>query len=258
MTSLATLGWVAAPLPAGVVGGFTTRYADLADHVGGDPERDSLNLADHVGDEPERVAANRQRVARALDAELRIARQVHGATTVVADDTWPAAGAAESQAVVPEADAVVTTTPGLAVAVVVADCVPVLLADPVAGVVAAIHAGRPGLAAGVVRSALDTVSRLGGDPARSYAVLGPAICGRCYEVPDRMRDDVAGRVPQSWSTTRWGTAALDLPAGVTAQLTDAGVRVTDLGLCTLTDDRFFSHRREAPTGRFAGVIRLAR
>jgi hypothetical protein len=135
----------------------------------------------------------------------------------------------------------------------------VLFADPQAGVVAAAHAGRPGLATGVLQQTLAAMVSLGADPGRTTVVIGPAVCGRCYEVPEQMRDEVAAVVPGSAATTRQGTAALDLPAGAEAVLRREGVTsVRRVEVCTIEDERMFSHRRSLarPTGRHAGVVML--
>ncbi|MBX9246525.1 polyphenol oxidase family protein, partial [Actinotalea ferrariae] len=127
------------------------------------------------------------------------------------------------------------------------------------------HAGRRGLAAGVVVAALERMASRGSAPERVRAAVGPAVCGRCYEVPEDLRHEVDDVVPGTASTTSWGTPALDLRAGVRSQLRAAGVTaVVDLGACTLEDPRFFSHRatsatgsgRTRPAGRFAGVVRV--
>jgi YfiH family protein len=160
-----------------------------------------------------------------------------------------------------EQDALVTDQPGLGLGVLVADCVPVLLADPDARVVGVAHAGRQGLLDGVVGAALEALVAQGAHAERVRAVVGPAACGRCYEVPEQMRDEVAAVRPGTSSTTSWGTPALDLPAGVVAELRAAGVRtVVETGICTLEDERFYSHRLATrggtTTGRFAGVVAL--
>lgn len=212
---------------------------------------DTFNLGDHVGDDPGAVAANRKRLGDGIGLGAdRVAwmRQVHGADVAVveAPQTCPDD--------VPTADALVTDQPRLALAVVVADCVPVLLADPVAGVVAAAHAGRAGAVAGAVTATLTVMEGLGAERDRVEALLGPAACGQCYEVPATMRDEVEAVLPGSAATTRVGTPALDLRAGLRRQLAAAGViRVDTDARCTIEDDQLFSHRRANPTGRFAGV-----
>ena len=143
---------------------------------------DSFNLGDHVGDDPAAVAANRSRVARELAvAEDRLVwmSQVHGTGVAVVDG--PQDGP------VPGTDALVTATPGLVLCVLVADCVPVLLADSVAGVVAAVHAGREGVRQGVLPAALSAMASLGARARNVTALLGPAVCGLCYEVPEPMQ-----------------------------------------------------------------------
>ncbi len=176
---------------------------------------------------------------------------MHGAGVAVVDRAL--AGA------VPGVDALVTTTPGLGLVVLAADCLPVLLADPAAGVVAVAHAGRNGLVRGVLQETLAAMAGLGASAARTSAVLGPAACGRCYEVPAAMAADVERAVPGSRSTTRAGTAGVDLTAGAVAVLTRAGLAdVRTVGGCTLEQpDLFFSYRRDGRTGRHAGLARLS-
>jgi YfiH family protein len=152
-----------------------------------------------------------------------------------------------------EADALVTTTPGVGLMVRVADCVPVLLADPDAGVVGAVHAGRKGVELDVVTRAVERMRDLGATELRAW--VGPHVCGRCYEVPAELRDEVAAAVPATYSETTWGTPALDLGAGVDAQLAAAGVRTEHIGRCTLEDDTLHSYRRDgAASGRMAGLV----
>jgi YfiH family protein len=136
-----------------------------------------------------------------------------------------------------------------------ADCVPVLLADPDAGVVGAAHAGRKGLVEGIVPATIDRMRSLGA--SQIVAWVGPHICGRCYEVPAAMQDEVSSTVPEARSTTSWGTPALDIGAGVNAQLAVAGVEVVDAARCTREDDDLYSFRRDgAEAGRLGGLIRI--
>ncbi|HEY8481610.1 MAG TPA: peptidoglycan editing factor PgeF [Spirillospora sp.] len=211
---------------------------------------DSLNLGGSVGDDPAAVRANRRRVADALgiDPERTVfMRQVHGAD--VAFVTSPDLGE--------PVDAIVTTVPGLALAVLVADCAPVLLADPVAGIVGAAHSGRPGTAAGVVPALVEQMCERGAEPARISAAIGPAACGRCYEVPAAMRDEVAAVVPGAYATTSKGTPGLDIRAGIVEQLAGAGVTGVQVDpRCTIEDRGLFSYRRDGRTGRFAGYVWL--
>ncbi|MFV0251781.1 MAG: peptidoglycan editing factor PgeF [Beutenbergiaceae bacterium] len=209
-----------------------------------------LNLGLHVGDDPAHAQRNRELLGSWLGAPITFVSQVHGADVLDLDGT-------PSQAP-PQADAIVSTT-GAGIGVMVADCVPVLLADADAGVVATAHAGRPGLVAGVVPNAVAAMVRRGARPGRIRAGVGPSICGDCYEVPPVMRDEVEAAVPGTAGTTSWGTPSVDIATGVLSQLRSLGVeRVHRVPGCTYTDERYFSYRREGVTGRFAGVIALQR
>lgn len=204
----------------------------------------SLDLGDAAAaDVRERALAQ---VAAATGATPVLMRQVHGADVVRVDEG--ADGVAGS------GDALVTDRTGLALMARAADCVPVLLADPSSGVVAAVHSGRPGLAAGVVPAAVARMRELGA--ADPVAWIGPHVCGGCYEVPAELQEQVAARVPQARSTTSWGTPALDLGAGVRSQLAAAGVTdVREVGACTREDRSWPSYRRDgAAATRFAGVV----
>src|SRR3954469_21254294 len=127
------------------------------------------------------------------------------------------------RAKVPATDALVTSTPGLVLCVLVADCVPILLADHQAGVVAAVHAGREGVRAGVLPAALSAMASLGARARHVSALLGPAVCGACYEVPEQMQADVAAVAPAAAVRTRVGTPGLDLRAGIEEILRKAGI-----------------------------------
>ncbi len=132
---------------------------------------------------------------------------------------------------------------------------PVLLADPAAGVIGAAHSGRPGLAAGVVPATVEAMRDQGARDITAW--IGPHVCGGCYEVPPEMREEVGGVVPAAVATTTWGTPALDIGAGVRAQLEAAGVTVVDASRCTRESDDLYSHRRDgARAGRSAGLVRL--
>ncbi|WP_233488813.1 peptidoglycan editing factor PgeF [Blastococcus sp. TF02-09] len=213
---------------------------------------DSFNLGDHVGDDPGDVAANRARVARELgvgEDRLVWMNQVHGSTVAVVDgpQDGPVAGT----------DALVTATPGLVLAVLAADCVPVLLTDPVAGVVAAVHAGREGVRRGVLPATLSAMASLGARARHVTALLGPAVCGACYEVPQAMQAEVAAVAPAAAVRIRRGTPGLDLRAGLAEILGRAGVtEVVHDPRCTVEDPQLFSHRRDGVTGRQAGLVWL--
>ncbi|WP_075661717.1 peptidoglycan editing factor PgeF [Streptomyces acidiscabies] len=214
---------------------------------------EELNLGGVGGDDPAAVRTNRELAAKSLGldpAEVVWMNQVHGAGVAVVMEAW-------GDKPVPEVDALVTTRRGLALAVLTADCVPVLLADPVAGVVAAAHAGRPGMIAGVVLAAVRAMTELGAEPDRIVARTGPAVCGRCYEVPSDMRADVAALEPAAYAETSWGTPAVDVAAGVHAQLERLGVRDrAQSPVCTLESHDHFSYRRDGATGRLAGYVWL--
>jgi YfiH family protein len=218
------------------------------------PPFDTFNLGDHVGDDPAAVAANRKRLSAAIglgsdSGADRIVwmNQVHGDRVVVVDEATHEA--------VDNTDALVTATPRLALAVVTADCVPVLLGDARAGVVAAVHAGRVGAQKGVVVRAVEAMISLGARAEDISALLGPAVSGPHYEVPEEMAAEVESALPGSRTTTANNTPALDLRAGIHRQLTTLGVAAIDVDpRCTVEDRNLFSHRRDAPTGRLASLV----
>lgn len=208
-------------------------------------DTDAGNLALHVGDDASEVQQRRARLEQAMGIaprSLRFMNQVHGSTVA----------AMEPDSAVPEADAMVSG--GLPLAVMVADCIPVLLAGESAEgpVLAAVHAGRPGIANGIIPTAVDAMALRGATGIRAW--LGPSICGRCYEVPAALQAEVAAAVPATRSSTSWGTPGLDLPAGARSQLEAAGVSVEYAGACTLETESLYSYRRDRETGRFAGLV----
>ena len=222
------------------------------------------NLALHVGDDPAEVRRRRAELEQAAGLggrSFRYMNQVHGndvatigaGTDVVGRGSGTTAVPTADAPAAPTADAMVSLTEPLAV--MVADCVPVVLVgDGPAGAPAlgVVHAGRPGVATGVLPAAVARLRELGA--GRIGAWVGPSICGRCYEVPDGLRSDVAAAVPATWTTTSTGTPGLDLPAGVRSQLEAADVAIEYTGGCTLEDDTLFSYRRNSHTGRFAGLV----
>ena len=209
----------------------------------------TFNLGDHVGDDPKAVAANRRRLAEAIKTDGIVwMNQVHSADVALVD---------HGGETVADTDGLVTTTPRLALAVVTADCVPVLMADARAGVVAAVHAGRVGAANGIVARALETMVEAGADVGDVSVLLGPAVSGRNYEVPEAMAADVERVLPGSRTKTGRGTPGLDLRAGIATQLRSLGVMSIDIDpRCTVEDRNLFSHRRDNPTGRLASLIWL--
>lgn len=224
---------------------FTTRNGGVSQQPYG-----SFNLAEHVGDNAQNVADNRERLARVLELEhIQWMEQLHTNTVSVVTETSTEPLAAT--------DAMVTTVPHLALGVLVADCVPVLLADPQAGVCAAVHAGRMGARNGIVSRTVETMTELGANPNNIQALLGPAASGENYEVPAVMAADVEARLPGSRTRTKKGTAGLDIRAGLVRQLLSLGVTAIEADpRCTIANKEFFSYRREGTTGRQAGVIWL--
>jgi polyphenol oxidase len=219
---------------------FTDRY----DGVSAVPF-DSLNLALVGEDDPDAVRRNVDLVLDdfAPGAVLADMAQVHGAEVAMAEGPRQ------------QCDALVSDRSGVVLMVRVADCVPVLLADPDAGVLGAAHAGRNGVAVGVVGACVERMGQLGARAISAW--VGPHICGRCYEVPAELQQEVADLEPATASTTSWGTPALDIGAGVTAQLERLGVQVHDTSRCTLESPDLYSHRRDgARAGRFAGLVRM--
>ncbi len=214
------------------------------------PPFDTFNLGDHVGDDPVAVAANRKRLTEAIglgDDGVVWMNQVHGDHVATVDGPVDAA--------IDNTDALVTTTPRLALAVVTADCVPVLMGDARAGVVAAVHAGRVGAQKGVVARAVEAMLAVGAHPEGISVLLGPSVSGRNYEVPDAMAAEVEAALPGSRTTTPRGTPGLDLRAGIARQLTTLGITAIDVDPhCTVADRTLFSHRRDNPTGRLASLV----
>nr|WP_204025170.1 peptidoglycan editing factor PgeF [Sinosporangium siamense] len=242
-----------APLPVVSLGGRAK--AAVTGRAGGTsaPPYDTRNLGGAVGDDPAAVRANRRITARDLGVDpghVVYMRQVHGRDVRYVTEPFPDDN-------VPALDAVFTDRPGLALAALVADCVPVLLADPAAGLVGAAHSGRPGTLLGVVPALVEAMAARGADPARMTALIGPSACGSCYEVPAEMRAEVAAAIPETYATTRQGTPALDVRAGVAAQLRRAGLpAVQHDARCTMESPELYSYRRDRTTGRFAGYVWL--
>jgi YfiH family protein len=226
--------------------GVGTAVTDRHGGVSRAPYAD-LNLAGHVGDDPHAVAANRVRLRDALGVSALVTmRQVHGSTVAVVDDVT---------ADEPEADALVTAASDVALVVLVADCTPVLLWDRAASVVAAVHVGRRGLADGVLPATVEVMRRMRARPDRMHGLVGPGVCPQHYAVPAAMRDEVDAAAPGSAAITATGEAALDIRAGLLAQMHDAGMRQwIVLPHCTAETPDYYSYRRDAMTGRFAGLV----
>ena len=245
--------WIrgAGPWPDGVRHGFTTRAGGVS--IGA---LRSLNLAKRPGEHPDALAENWRRAVDGLAPGLApggvaVVHQVHGAAVIAVD--------APAGPFMPlgEADALVTCRSGVVLAIRVADCVPILVAG--SGAVAAIHAGWRGVAAGVVAASIRAM-RAEGDDGALVAVVGPHASGAAYEVGDEVVDGlVAAGLPIDVvvvGRTARGRARVDLGGAVAWQLREAGVgTIGATGGCTLTDERFFSHRRDGEgAGRMAALI----
>jgi YfiH family protein len=203
----------------------------------------SLNLGDHVGDQPSDVLANRESLEK-LHGPIQFMNQVHGSRIVIIENVTDEA---------PTADALVTGIPGVTLAVMVADCIPLLLTSREA--VAAVHVGRRGLVNGIAVTTLELMREMGAQDI--CATIGPAICGSCYEVSSQLHDEVIAQFPLASAKTISGTPSLDLPKALMAVLQGAGVEViTNQEICTVENQDLFSYRRDGVTGRQAGLVRL--
>ena len=245
------------PAPAAVRAAFTLRTGGVS--VG---RYASLNLGGHVGDTPAAVAENRRRLADELDlpAEPLWLSQVHG-TTVLAADDWVAASAhgTTGQGTPPQGDAAVTRRPGCVLAVLVADCLPVLLARRDGGAVAVAHAGWRGLAAGVIEA---TIAALGAAGEELLAWLGPSIGPAHFEVGEEVRTAFCrhdARAAEAFVRNARGRWQCDLPRLARQRLAALGVSgVHGEDRCTFREsDAFYSYRRDGVTGRMAAMIWLA-
>lgn len=202
----------------------------------------SLNLGTHVSDDLESVLANRALLAKE-HGPIQYMSQVHGNRVAIIEEVTDED---------PTADALVTGIPGVSLAVQVADCIPLLLHSSQS--VAAVHVGRKGLVNGVALVALDVMRDMGS--SQITAIIGPSICGSCYEVSQEIHDEVAALHPAASARTPQGTPALDLPAALRAVLVSAGISIIDEFRCTHESDDLFSYRRDGVTGRQAGIITL--
>lgn len=187
---------------------------------------------------------------QALGVPILNAYQVHGdRVLVVSQDSDARQVASEA------ADALVTTARGVGLAVRAADCLPVLFADASAGVVGAAHAGRVGLAAGVLQAGVRRMSDAGATSVTAW--IGPHICGACYEVPAALQSEYCRLFPAAEATTAWGTSSLDLGTAAELLLRDLGCQVVRVDPCTRTTPSLHSYRRDgAAGGRQAGVVWL--
>jgi hypothetical protein len=202
----------------------------------------SLNIGTHVGDVLSDVLQNRGIVA-AKFGPTQYMNQVHGDRIALIEEVTDE---------LPTADALVTGIPGITLAVMVADCIPLLLKSNES--VAAVHVGRRGLVNEITRKTLSLMRDMGA--SQITAIIGPAICGSCYEVSEDIFNEVVALHPIAQSRTPSGTYALNLPAALRSVLNDEGVEVVDQFECTVESEDYFSYRRDGVTGRQAGVISL--
>jgi len=202
----------------------------------------SLNLGLHVKDDLERVLSNRALLA-GLVGPIQYMNQVHDNRVAVIESVTDED---------PTADALVTGIPGISLAVQVADCIPLLLHS--AESVAAVHVGRKGLINGVTLKALEIMREMGS--THIEAIIGPSICGPCYEVSEEIYNEVVALHPDAASQTFRGTFSLDLPAALRSVLSGQGVASADEFACTVENPDLFSYRRDGVTGRQAGIISL--
>jgi purine-nucleoside/S-methyl-5'-thioadenosine phosphorylase / adenosine deaminase len=239
-------------LARGVVAAFTGRAGGASA-----PPYASLNLGLRVGDDLRSALANRRRTATVLGLAglpWAVARQVHSAVVLRAGRDRIGQGPPEAKPPLGEGDGLVTAEPAVVLAVLCADCAPVLLADPAAGVVGVVHAGWRGLAVGVVEAGVAAMAELGADPAATVGLVGPAVGGCCYEVGPEVRDTFVARLGAEGArgfVERDGRLWLDLRESIAAELRDRGVAVVvSVGPCTgCRRDVLHSYRREGKTGR---------
>jgi polyphenol oxidase len=233
------------PAPASVRAAVTLRSLPGASR----PPFESFNLGARCGDDPAAVAANRLSLVAALGlpSQPHWLRQVHGIDVFDAD--------ASPEDAEPQADAAISRIPGRVLAVLTADCLPVLFCADDGSAIGVAHAGWRGLLAGVIEN---TIARLGVPPARVLAWLGPAIGARSYEVGDEVRSAFVerdDRAASAFAQTRPGHWQCDLYALARLRLAAAGVsQVSGGGFDTFTDSRFYSYRRDGGTGRFASLV----
>lgn len=202
----------------------------------------SLNLGTHVSDDLDVVLSNRAKLSDEL-GPIQFMAQVHGNRVAIIEAVTDED---------PTADALVSGIPGISLAVQVADCIPLLLHAKEA--VAAVHVGRKGLVNEVARHAIEVMRDMGA--TEISAIIGPSICGKCYEVSQEIHDEVCAIHPSAHSTTHQGTPALDLPAALQVALRDLGVSSVHEFRCTFESEDLYSYRRDGVTGRQAGIISL--
>jgi YfiH family protein len=219
-------------------------FTFFTDRLGGYSQGDfsSLNLALHVEDEAATVLRNRDVIEQSHGTTVYM-NQVHGNNVEVISAPMDQ---------ILTCDGLVTNVAGITLAVLVADCIPLLLSSQ--NIVAAVHVGRRGLVNGVAAKTVNIMRELGADEIT--AKLGPSICGPCYEVDQVTYEEVISIHPSARSKTSAGSPALDLPTALVADLAKLSIESHVDSRCTREDDDLFSYRKSHRTGRQAGLIRL--
>ncbi len=220
-------------LAPGITVTYTTRLGGLSAGQWG-----NCNLGGKSGDDSEAVMSNRVALAEALAAPLSLISQVHSGIAVDMDGVFARntpygcdlsgadLGLDNTQSIAVgaiEADAQVTSRAGVALGVFAADCLPVLLADPEAGIIGAAHCGRKGLQQGIIGATVKCMESKGARSESIVATLGPRICGDCYETGDDIADEFDSQFPSSFALTRFGGTGIDITAAALSELTKAGV-----------------------------------
>ncbi len=265
MSSLRDIPVIEVDLGPGISAFFTTAQGGVSS-----APYASLNLGSLVGDDPAAVAANRRAVSSVTGFPVVYGKQVHSnGVFEIAGRTEAETNMMGTEAIGElgvDTDALVTTHSNLGLAVYVADCVPILCADADAGIVAAVHAGRPGLEAGVIATAVRSMVAHGGEPARMRVAIGPCICSNCYEVPADMAAGFATITHTQVSQTQWGSTGIDLRAAAEQQLRALNINnISHVSKCTYEHaehGQLFSHRwathnverTQGKSGRFCAVV----
>ena len=217
---------------------FTTRTTPIAGHSSS--PYSSLNLATHVDDISEHVVKNRTQLANQIGRPIQFLEQVHGNQVV----------SIEKICEPPIADAAFTRVKGIALAVMVADCVPILFtSDEVVGVA---HVGRRGLVNGVIAQVAAALRHI--SPTNLTAYIGPHICPSCYEISPDLANEISQKFPEVIAQSRWGTPSIDMRSSIIRQLQIEEIETNDLSHCTYEDENLFSYRRDQKTGRNAGIV----
>ena len=218
--------------------------------------REEGNLALHVNDDPRLVAENRSRLEDTIGVRrfsLNFMNQVHSADVFTVD---PVARTSWLEPTAPTCDGLIDLTGEYPLAVMVADCLPVLFVGKDIAtdrtLTAATHAGRRGLLDGILTRTVEELRAHGASLIE--AIIGPSICGRCYEVSPQMAEESEALRTGIRTETRWGSSGLDLPATAQRELSSLGVQVRQSQVCTLEDENYFSYRRTPSAGRLAGLI----